>query len=108
MKIRERKVLQGLIIISILVVMVISVFGDKGLLQLLALNQQEQELIEEIEELKVQRKEWIRKINSLKANDSYMETLAREELGMVRNNEMMIRLYYGDSFQPSPKNKTEE
>ncbi len=56
-------------------------------------------LVQEIESLKVERKEWIGKITSLKNNQTYIETLAREQLGMVRNNEMMIRLYYSDDFE---------
>ncbi|MBU2514374.1 septum formation initiator family protein [bacterium] len=108
MKLKENKVIQGLIIFCIIIVVVISIFGDKGFLQLMELKRQEKILVQEIEDLKEERREWISKINSLKNNQTYMETLAREQLGMVRNNEMMIRLYYNVNFEsPLPSQETE-
>ncbi len=92
MKLKEKKIIQGLIIFSILIVVFLSLFGDKGLLQLIELQKQETRLIREIEELKQEREEWVNKIESLKTNRTYIETIAREKLGMVRNDEKIIRL----------------
>ncbi len=94
MKSKEKKVTQGLIIFSILIVVVLSLFGDKGLMQLIALQGQEIKLTREIEELKQQKHEWFRKIESLKNNRTYIETIAREKLGMVKSEEKVIRLKY--------------
>lgn len=92
MKIREKKVIQGLILLSILVVAILSLFGDKGLLQYYQLKQQQSRLEQEIETLRQERKEWINKVHALKNNRKYMETVARQELGMVHNTEIMIQL----------------
>lgn len=92
MKLKDKKVIQGLIIFSILIVATISLFGDKGLLQYMALKRQHKGLEQEISSLKQERKEWLNKIHSLKTNRTYMETIAREELGMVHNTEIMIQL----------------
>lgn len=92
MKLGEKNLIQGLIIFSIGVVAIVMFFGDKGVLQFSALKKQETELKQEIEELTREREEWMNKIQSLKTNRTYMETIAREELGMVHNTEIMIRL----------------
>ena len=94
MKIREKKVIQGLILFSILIVAILSFFGDKGLWQYMELRDQETQLKQDIEELKLERKNWMEKIESLKTNKNYMETLARERLGMVHNTEIMIQLHH--------------
>jgi cell division protein FtsB len=92
MKLKEKKIIQGLIIFSILIVVTLSLFGDKGLLQLMELQRQETRLINEIGELSQEREDWINKIDSLKNNQTYIETIAREKLGMVRNEERIIHL----------------
>ncbi len=92
MKLKEKKVIQGLITFSILIVATISLFGDKGLVQYMALKRQQKALEQEIGLLKQERKEWLNKIHSLKTNRTYIETIAREELGMVHNTEIMIQL----------------
>ena len=92
MKLKDKKVIQGLILFSIIVVIVISLFGDKGLLQYMDLKDRQAQLEQEIENLKQEREEWINKIHSLKTNQTYMETIAREELGMVHNTEIIIQL----------------
>ncbi len=95
MKLKDKKIIQGLIFFSILVIAIISLFGDKGLLQYMALKKQHTQLQQEIEVLKQEQKEWVNKIHSLKTNRTYMEDIAREELGMVHNTEIMIQLQYG-------------
>lgn len=94
MKLFEKNIIQGLIIFSIGVVVIVLLFGDKGIVQYSVLKKQETQLMQEIESLTQEREEWISKIHSLKANRTYMETIAREELGMVHNTEIMIRLRY--------------
>ena len=92
MKLKEKKIIQGLVIFCTLIVVVLSLIGDKGLIQYYSLKKQESQLEKEIESLNLEKQEWIRKINSLKSNLTYMESIAREELGMVRNDEVMILL----------------
>jgi cell division protein FtsB len=87
-KLSDRKIIQWLAIFASLTVITFSLIGDKGVIQLIALKQQETGLKREIEELKQERKEWIYKIQSIKQNRSYAETMAREELGMIRDDEI--------------------
>lgn len=92
MKLKEKKIIQGLVIFFSIVVVLLSLIGDKGLLQLMELKKQEKKLQQEIIDLKREKKEWVNKVKSLKNNQTYIETIAREELNMVRNNEILIKL----------------
>ncbi|MFH2130949.1 MAG: septum formation initiator family protein [bacterium] len=91
-KLSDKKIIQWLIIFSSLTVITFSLIGDKGVVQLISLKQQQAELKQEIEELKQERKEWIHKIQSIKENRSYIETIAREQLGMIRDDEVVYQL----------------
>ena len=95
-KLNDKKVIQWLIIFCSLTVITFSLIGDKGLVQLIALKQQESELKREIEELKQERKDWIHRIQSIKQNRSYVETIAREQLGMIRDDEVVLQIPLDD------------
>lgn len=95
-KLSDRKVIQWLIIFCSVTVITFSLIGDKGVIQLVALKQQESDLKREIEELKQERKEWIHKIQSIKQSRSYVETIAREQLGMVRDDEIVYQIPLDD------------
>lgn len=92
MKLKEKKIIQGLMLFCVLVVAIISIFGDKGLLQYWHLKQQQAKLEQEIQELQLEKEDWINKVHSLKTDKTYLETIAREELGMVHNTEIMIQI----------------
>lgn len=95
-KLSDKKVIQWLIIFCCLTVITFSLIGDKGVVQLIALKQQETELKQEIEALKEERKEWIHRIQSIKQNRSYTETIAREQLGMARDDETVYQIPLDD------------
>ena len=90
--ISERKLIQFLFLCCSVTVVILSLIGDKGFLQLHELKKRESRLQEEITELKEEKRLWLRKIESIRGNRRYLETYAREQLGMVRNNEMLFRL----------------
>ncbi len=95
-KLNDKKIIQWLIIFCSLTVITFSLIGDKGAIQLIALKQQEVDLKREIEELKQERKDWIYKIQSIKQSRSYVETIAREKLGMIRDDEIVYQIPLDD------------
>ena len=86
----EKKVIQFLFIFCAITVFILALVGDKGYLQLLTLKSQEKALKLEIEHLEGEKRIWINKIQSIKTNSSYLETYAREQLGMIGKNEVLI------------------
>jgi len=86
----DKKVIQGLLILVALVVIVLSLVGDKGLIELGHLQGEEQRISEEIQALKKEKLEWYGKIASLQKNRTYVETFARERLGFIKKGEFLI------------------
>ncbi len=104
LKTKEKKIIQWLVIFCSITIVTLSLIGDKGLIQLAALKKQQRQLEQDIEDLKLEKKKWIFKIQSLKKNRTYVETIAREKLGMVRSDEIV---YEFEQKAEDPK-ETEE
>ena len=94
MKLLEKKALQSLSFFCIFIVILLFFIGDKGLLQLRELKLQEIFLQSEIEALKQEKREWINRVDLLKKDETYFETLAREKLGMIRADEILIEIVH--------------
>lgn len=96
LRLRETKLPKIFILIFSMAMIVISLIGDKGLLDLKRLQAKEQDLLQEIELLEQQKAEWIDKVQSMKENQSYIETVARVKLGLVKSNELIFQLEFPD------------
>ena len=83
-------------LLLLLSVIMLSIFGDKGILQLKQLKKIETSLKRDIRQLKQEELEWQEKVSSLKTNKMYLESLAREELGMIRRDEILIQFENAD------------
>ncbi|MDT8446821.1 MAG: septum formation initiator family protein [bacterium] len=87
---KEKKVVQGLLVLLTLVVVLLSLIGDKGVVQLSRIQEQESQLKTELEALRREKLEWAGKLASLRHNSTYLETLARERLGMIAKDEFIL------------------
>ena len=65
--------------------------GDRGILHLLKLNSQKQVLTEKVTEIEAQNEQLRVEIASLRGDRRYIERLARTELGMVRDDELVFQ-----------------
>jgi len=98
-KLLEKKALQSLSFFCIFIVILLFFIGDKGLLQLRELKQKEVSLHSEIEVLKQEKREWINRVDLLKKDQTYFETLAREKLGMIRSDEILIEIVHDEKTE---------
>jgi cell division protein FtsB len=92
------------ILASIIVVvglLVGSLFGDRGLLQLVSQRQRADALAREIEQLKADNSRLAVEIGALRRDPSAIERLAREELGLVRPGETVFLI----REEPSPDHR---
>lgn len=79
--------------IFILIAMLfVIVFGDNGWLDLRALKQERDQLMENKEALFQENITLFRQINRLKHDPKYNEAMARRELGMIDENEIILKL----------------
>ena len=92
LKISERTIVSGLIVVFSITIVTISLFGDKGLLELRALQSKEQSLQDEIRDIREQQAIWQTRLASMQDNPTYIENIAREKLGFVRENEIIFSL----------------
>ena len=83
-------------VIVLLALVVGSIFGDRGLLNLLQKREQVQTLRLEIEALRADNVQLVGKIAALKQSPRAIEQLAREELGLARPDETVFLIREDD------------
>jgi cell division protein FtsB len=82
---------------AILFIMFFTIFGERGLLRIYHLNQEKQEIRKRLEELKAENEKLKREIEALKTDRRYLESIARKDFGLVRQNETIYQ------FSPAEK-----
>ncbi len=78
-------------ILLIVVLLGLTFFGDRGLLQIIKANQQLAELEKQLQYLEQVNAELRQEIDALRTDLLTIESLARRELGMVRDNERVYQ-----------------
>ena len=87
---RKAAILASVIALTALVVG--SLFGDRGYLQLMVRRQHEEALAREIEQLRAENARLAAEIHALRADPRAIERIAREELGLARAGETVFIL----------------
>jgi cell division protein FtsB len=86
-------------VIALIALVVGSLFGDRGILHLLAQRQRAEALAGEIEELRSENGRLAADIAALRTDPRAIERLAREELGLVRPGETVFLI----RDEPAPR-----
>ena len=81
-----------LLIILILIQITISIFGSKGLLTRLRLNNEKKQLEQQLQTEIKNGEELQKEINELNTSDKKIEKVAREKFGMVKDGEKIFRI----------------
>jgi cell division protein FtsB len=82
----------SLIILTLLgVIIAWLAFGDRGFIHLYQMEKERQVFLEKIRELERANKELLEEIDRLRNDKEYIESEARKELGLVRENELIYR-----------------
>jgi cell division protein FtsB len=82
---------------AILFILFFTIFGERGLLRIYHMNQEKQETKKRLEELKAENEKLKREIEALKTDRRYLESIARKDFGLVRQNETIYQ------FPPAEK-----
>jgi cell division protein FtsB len=72
--------------------MLSSLFGDRGLVQLMHLQTEQRDLEQIAFGLQRRNHELQRRIERLESDDRYLERLARERLGLAKKDELIYRI----------------
>src|SRR5512143_3901023 len=95
---RKRRVL-WLMMVFLLLVGCLTFFGEKGILGLLRLRKEVTRIKEINSRLEEENQKLKEEVKRLQSDKRYIEEIARKELGMVREREIIYR------FDPPPKGK---
>lgn|GEM_PF-784575 len=99
-----RRILYILLGAMVIGLILLSIAGDRGLVELSRRRIIVSQLEREIEQLRVENARLSREVEALRSDWSYLEKLAREELGMIKPGEVLL-LLPSDSNLPSKGGK---
>lgn len=94
-----QKILLSLVTLVLFNILLVIIFGDRGLVEVNHLKGERDRLVRDNRELTEKNLALRREIERLKTDPAYIEHVARQELGMIGRDEVIIRF-------DSPKNKT--
>jgi cell division protein FtsB len=77
--------------IILLLLLGLAVFGDKGLVSAWHAKQQRDELVQEVRLLEENNRLLRQEIEALRSDRKHLEGIARRELGMVRDDELIYQ-----------------
>jgi len=77
-------------VILLIALVVGSLFGDRGILQLVSQRERAEALAREIDEMREQNRRLAQEIRALQTDPRAIERLAREELGLARPGEKVF------------------
>lgn len=77
--------------IILIAMMGLILFSDKGFMDLKKLQRVKATIVCENAEVEMENKELYRKINRLKSDPAYIENIARQEMGMVGENDVVLK-----------------
>jgi cell division protein FtsB/cell division protein DivIC len=95
---RKRRILI-LIVISLLILGSLTFFGEKGIFNLLRLREEVTRIKERNLKLEEENQKLKEEVKRLQSDRRYIEEIARKELGMVKEGEIIYR------FDTPPKRK---
>lgn len=75
----------------IIFILFFTVFGDRGLLRIYHLSKEKKEIQGNLETLKSENEKLKREIEALRTDRRYLESIARRDFGLVRQNEVIYQ-----------------
>ena len=93
MNIKIKDFLKVSLIVFIILGVIVSwlAFGEGGFVHLYRKEKERQAYLEKIRELERTNQELLDEINRLREDKAYIESVARRELGLVKDNELIYR-----------------
>ena len=68
-----------------------TVFGERGLLRIYHLNREKKEIQQRVDAVRMDNLQLVREIDALKNDRRYLESIARRDFGLVRQNEIIYQ-----------------
>ena len=78
-------------------------FGERGFIHLYKMEKERQAYVEKIRLLEAENQRLLDEINRVRSDKEYLESYARRELGLLKDNEILYRFNKGAEKQSPPK-----
>ncbi len=88
----RRKIIVAGAVIALFNLMLLIVFGDNGLVEMHRLREKEQTMVQQNETLASENVSLYRAIGRLKNDPAFIESVARNELGMIGKDDVIVIL----------------
>ena len=88
----REKILLSFAILALFSMLFFVIFGEHGLVDLNLLRQERDNLLEKNRKLKQENLSLYREIDRLKHDLEYTENVARQQLGMIKEEEVILKL----------------
>lgn len=95
----KQKILLSVAILVLVNLLIVIVFGDNGLVDYHLLKGERDRLVQANEALSRDNLSQYREIDRLKNDLKFVENVARQELGMIGKNEVIIKLKEADKAE---------
>ena len=86
----KQKVLVSICLLTLIAMLLFSLFSDKGLSDFFTLKRERDRLAHENIRLKAENDTLYRTIERLRNDPEYIESVARKELGMIKEDEVIL------------------
>ena len=87
----------------IIFILFFTVFGERGLMRIYHLSKEKQEIQKNLEFFKSENEKLKREIEALRSDRRYLESIARRDFGLVRQNEIIYQFPKQDKKDPAPQ-----
>lgn len=78
-------------------------FGERGFIHLYRMEKERQAHLQRISNLEKKNQTLLEEIKRLRSDKKYLESIARKELGLVKDNEVLYRFLQEDEKEDSSK-----
>ena len=87
----KKKIIIGVSVVFLFTLLLMIVFGDNGFLDLERLNREKAELTKMSSDMESENLKLYRKVERLKNDPVFIENTARQELGMIHEDEVILK-----------------
>ena len=103
-----QKILLSLVALVLFNILLVIIFGDRGLVEVNRLQGEKDRLLRDNRELTEKNLSLSREIERLKTDPVYIEHVARQELGMIGRDEVIVRFNSPENKTPKPAKKDKQ
>ncbi len=87
----RKNIIIGVSVLFLFPLLVMIISGDNGFFDLKRLNKEKAELVEQARDLESENLKLYRKVERLKNDPVFIENVARQELGMIGKDEIILK-----------------